>query len=203
MTHDTPHATDTFDLAALVHKALRGCLFDTLLQVGRVDAGDAGQLRACAWQVRQLLALCGETQPALHAAVDRLGQGPLEQRAMAAQTLYQALSQWTLQQLQRMAEDEAAQAGQLPPRAQAAARLAALSDAELREALHWMGRSLGPQELAALLGLLQPAEGARFGLALQALDSAVDGAGWDGLARAMGLPTVTLPAMRPALSLAA
>ena len=192
------------DLQHLVHKALRGCLFDTLLQVGRIDVSDARQLQDGARRVRQLLDLVGEWPGPLHDALQRLGCGALEQRATAARTLYQALSDWTLHKLQQMAAEESQRTLLAPQAAMpVATRLAALGDDELCDALHWMGRTLGPQELAWLLAHLQPAGGDRFGLALQALGTAMDGPAWDALARAMDLPQVTVPVLRPALSLAA
>lgn len=202
--HAPTPSTATPDLPSLVHKAFRGCLFDTLLHVGRIDVGDARQLQDGTRRVQRLLDLAGERPGPLRDALQRLGCGTLGQRSAAARTLYQALSDWTLHKLQQMADEAAQHAAHAPQTAAAVAtRLAALGDDELREALHWMGRTLGPEELAWLLAHLQPAGGERFGLALQALGTVMDGPAWDALARAMDLPQVTVPAPRPALSLAA
>jgi hypothetical protein len=184
-----------FDLLASLHKALRSCIFDVLVEVGRVDASDGDALRRTALRVQRLLALLREPPGALHRAVAQLQRGPLAQRADAAQELYQALSHWSIGMLQKLALDEQQQAARpAAAPAQRQRQLASLSDAELSEALQWLGRALNPQELAALLADLQQAgDGARFGHALQALGEHLDAARWDQLARAMELPQVTLP----------
>lgn len=45
------------DLYRLVHKALRAAMFDTVLRIGRVDAGDASALEQALEQTQQLLGL--------------------------------------------------------------------------------------------------------------------------------------------------
>jgi len=162
------------DLLASLHKALRCFIFDVLVAVGRVDISDDDAVRRTAQQVQRLLALLREPQGTLHQAVAQLQLGPLAQRAAAAQELYLALSHWSIATLQRLALDELRHASRpvLPPAEAAAQRRrqwASLSDAELREALHWMGRALTPQEMAPLVAdLRQLDEGARLSLALAA-----------------------------------
>ena len=140
------------------------------MDVGRVDVRDGDAVHRTAQQVQRLLALLREPQGPLHQAVAQLQQGPLAQRSAAAQELYLALSQWSIAALQRLALEELRQASRpaVTP-AQRQRRLASLSDDELREALHWMGRALSPQELAPLVAdLRQLDEGARLSLALAA-----------------------------------
>jgi hypothetical protein len=168
---DPPMNTSTeVDLLASLHKALRCFIFEVLVDVGRLDVRDGDALHRTAQQVQRLLALLREPQGPLHQAVAQLQQGPLAQRSAAAQELYLALSQWSIAALQRLALEEMRQASRpaVTP-AQRQRRLASLSDDELREALHWMGRALSPQELAPLVAdLRQLDEGARLSLALAA-----------------------------------
>jgi hypothetical protein len=172
---DKPMNTLTdVDLLVSLHKALRCFIFEVLVDVGRVDVSDGEAVHRTAQQVQRLLALRREPRGPLHLAVAQLQCGPLAQRAAAARELYQALSQWSIATLQQLALDELRQAGQPTlPSAQAAAQrrrqLASLSTDELRDALHWMGRALTPQELAPLVAdLRQLDEGARLSLALAA-----------------------------------
>ena len=204
MSTDLPmHRPAAHDLLACLHKALRCFMFDVLVCVGRVDVSDRGDVQQTAQRVQRLLALVHEPPGTLADGLAQLQRGPVAQRAAAARVLYEALSDWSIGMLQRLAREQARhEARPAPALAEAAAQrqrqLATLSDAELREALQWMGRSLSPQELAALLADLQPAGAARFGLALDALGSSLDADRWDQLARAMNLPQVTLPGPLPA-----
>lgn len=162
-------ATDV-DLLASLHKALRCFIFEVLVDVGRVDVSDGEAVHRSARQVLRLLALLREPQSPLHLAAAQMQRGPLAQRAAAARELYQALAQWSIGTLQQLALEESRQAEQ-PPVAPAQRRrqLASLTTDELREALHWMGRALAPQELAPLVAdLRQLDEGARLSLALAA-----------------------------------
>ena len=162
------------DLLASLHKALRCFIFEVLVDVGRVDVRESGAVQRTAQQVQRLLDLLREPQGPLHQAVAQLQRGPLAQRAAAAQELYLALSQWSIATLKRLALDELRHASRPAlPSAQAAAQrrrqLASLSADELREALHWMGRALTPQELALLMTDLQQLhESARLSFALAA-----------------------------------
>ena len=162
------------DLLASLHKALRCFIFDVLVSVGRVDVSDDDALCRTTQQLQRLLALLREPQGALHQALAQLQHGPLAQRAAAAQELYRALSHWSIATLQRLALDEQRHAARpaLSGTAAAAQRRhqwASLSDAELREALHWLGRALTPQEMAPLVAdLRQLDQGARLSLALAA-----------------------------------
>lgn len=46
------------DLYAPIHKALRSCMMDTLMRVGRLDVGDAAEMQAVLGQFDALLQLC-------------------------------------------------------------------------------------------------------------------------------------------------
>lgn len=190
------HTQTEFDLLASLHKALRCLIFDVLVDVGRIDASDGDAVHRTAQRVHRLLMLLREPQGPLQQAVAQMQRGPLAQRTAAARELYRALSHWSIGTLQQLALDELHHASRpAATPAQRQRQLASLSDAELNEALNWLGRALNPQELAALLADLQQAgDGGRFGQALQALGEHLDASRWDQLARAMDLPQVTLPA---------
>jgi len=164
------NTTTEVDLLASLHKALRCFIFEVLVDVGRVDVSDGEAVHRTAQQVLRLLVLLREPHGPLQVAAAQLQRGPLAQRAAAARELYQALSHWSIGTLQQLALDESRQAAR-PPVAPAQRRrqLASLTTDELREALHWMGRALAPQELAPLVAdLRQLDEGARLSLALAA-----------------------------------
>ena len=158
------------DLLASLHKALRCFIFDVLVSVGRVDVSDDDALCRTTQQLQRLLALLREPQGALHQALAQLQHGPLAQRAAAARELYQALAHWSIGWLQQLALEASRQAARPPVTpSQRRRQLASLTTDELREALHWMGRALAPQELAPLVAdLRQLDEGARLSLALAA-----------------------------------
>ena len=165
-----PSALAALDLRGALHKALRCRMFDALVQVGRLDAGDAGELRCTVRAVQQLLDLVQEPASPLHALLDALSRGPAAQRQQAAQALYDALAAWTAATLQRLALDEAGRKDPPVSAAQRRHQWATLGDAELRDAMHWLGRALPPDVLAELLSELQVlAGGERFTLALDAL----------------------------------
>lgn len=158
------------DLLASLHKALRCFIFEVVVDVGRVDVRDGDAVHRTAQQVQRLLALLREPQGPLQHAVAQMQRGPLAQRAAAARELYQALSHWSIGVLQQLALDELRQDTRpaVTP-AQRRRQLATLTAEELREALHWMGRALTPQELAPLVAdLRQLDHGERLSLALAA-----------------------------------
>ena len=166
----TPSARAALDLRGALHRALRCRMFDTLVQVGRLDAGDAGELQRTVRAVQQLLDLVHEPPSPLHELLDALSRGPAAQRQQAAQALYDALAAWTAGTLQRLTLDEAGRKDQPVSEAQRRHQWATLGDAELRDAMHWLGRALPPGMLADLLSELQAlAGGERFALALDAL----------------------------------
>jgi thioredoxin-like negative regulator of GroEL len=99
-TMTLPLPTPSSPLAALdlrdaLHRALRCRMFDTLVQVGRLDASDAGELQRAVRAVQQLLELVQEPASPLHELLDALRRGPAAQRQQAAQALYDALAAWT------------------------------------------------------------------------------------------------------------
>jgi hypothetical protein len=200
---DKTMPTAPLDLLTALHKALRCALFDLLAQVGRIDVSDRAQLQQTTRRLQRLLAMLNEAPGTFAGLLVRWQRGPAARREAAARVLYQELADWTVGMLQRLAREQARHQARpcASPEAQAAQRqrqLASLDEAELREALYWFGRALTPQELAAVLADLRAAAvGARFGIALDALAASLDGAGWDPLARAMGIPQVTLPCARP------
>lgn len=59
MTHPIPHSdlASRHDPYRNIHKGLRAALFDSVLRVGRMDVGDAGELQAALDQVDSLLVL--------------------------------------------------------------------------------------------------------------------------------------------------
>lgn len=166
----TPSARAALDLRGALHMALRCRMFDALVQVGRLDAGDAGEVQRTAHAVRQLLDLVQEPACRLHELIDALSRGPAAQRQQAAQALYDALAAWTAATLQRLMLDEAGRKEPPVSEGQRRHQWASLGDAELRDAMHWLGRALPPGRLADLLSELQALVGGeRFALALDAL----------------------------------
>ncbi len=74
-----------FDLYALIHKALRAFMADSLLAVGRMDAADELELARCTEQVLQLLALCrshlAHENAFVHGAIEARAPGASERIA--------------------------------------------------------------------------------------------------------------------------
>lgn len=168
--HPPPPSPAPLDLRSALHMALRCRMFDVLVEVGRMDAGDPGDVQRIVREVRQLLDLVREPPSPLHDLLEALGRGPAASRRAAARALYDALAAWTAATLQRLTHDEARPA--VPPMsaAQRQCQWEALGDAEFRDAMHWLGRALPPDMRAALLSELRALAGhERFALALQAL----------------------------------
>jgi hypothetical protein len=81
----TPPAAGRFEIYRRIHKALRACMGDTLVRVGRLDAADAGELRETLAQVRLLLDFCTShlehENDFIHAAMEARRPGSAETTA--------------------------------------------------------------------------------------------------------------------------
>lgn len=139
------------DLVVAAHKALRRFMFDTLVQIGALDVTDGAAIERALNGLDRLLAVLNEPRQAWRPTMQSLRHGAFSQRRSVAAALYRALSHLVQRQLLRLQQDEP-QDG--VDGADAAERLAALDDDELRDALHWMRGALTPQELAALFDAL-------------------------------------------------
>lgn len=162
----SPHGTTPrLDLLAPLHKALRRCMFDTLVRVGRLDAARADTLGPTLAAVERLLGVLAEPAPGLRATLWQLrggARGPARgdeaPRALLAARLYRELASLVTARLQRI-EDEEAEANaalwqahdDADLRALRQRQFAAMSVDERREAVAWMRESLSPQELAQVL----------------------------------------------------
>ncbi len=183
-------ADETDDPATSVHKALRRFMFETLVRVGAVDVTDRLDLTRTVNLVQRLLGVLGEAAPQLDATMRALCHGGASQRRAQAAQLYRELSRLVNARLQRIEVDEAADMPRLSGPALHRWRqeqLAALADAELDDALHWMGESLSPQELAAFLDDLRAGSApGRFARALDALQRQLEPTRWAGVIQALG-----------------
>lgn len=143
------------DLVVAAHKALRRFMFDTLVQIGALDVTDGAAIERALNGLDRLLAVLNEPRQAWRPTMQSLRHGAFSQRRSVAAALYRALSQLVQRQLLRLQQDEPQDGVDGVDDVDAAERLAALDDDELRDALHWMRGALTPQELAALLDALQ------------------------------------------------
>jgi hypothetical protein len=178
------------DIAAAACKATRRFMFDTLVQLGALDITDAQDIARCLNQLQRLLVVLGEPAAPWHEATQALRHGAASQRRGVAAQLYRDLSGLVILQMQRM-QGHPPQSADGPT--EAASRLHALSDDELRDALFWMDAALNPQELAAVLDALHAGGGARFQAALEALGERLGERRWDQLACALDLTRQIAP----------
>lgn len=176
---DTAGATaPRVDLYAVIHKALRLFMQDTLHRVGRLDAGDAVECQAVLAQVQALLEACrshvAKEDAYVHTAIEARRPGAsgrvaaehtahleaiaaLEAEAAAlralptaaaAGRLYRHLARFVGENLEHMHVEETQHN---------AALWAAYSDAELMQIEQRIVGSIPPAEMAALLRWMIPA----------------------------------------------
>ncbi|RJG06122.1 hypothetical protein D3870_08995 [Noviherbaspirillum cavernae] len=174
-------AAPRYDIYAIIHKALRAFMCDTLVSVGNADADDAKEVAAVLAQVRELAAFCAShlkhendfVHPAMEAA----------QPGAAAQTAGDHLHhEWALRQVGTLAD--AVDAASTEVRAAALGQLyrylavfvaenfthmnieetdnnavlwAACSDEELMGIEHAIVASIPPDEMAASMRWMIPA----------------------------------------------
>ena len=205
----TDHATTCAARQHLLHKALRHCLFDTLVRVGSAELADEEALADTLRRVRRAAALLRRPCAQVRRALEALAGATVAPRPNRMRRLYAVLAGWTTAQLGWLASEERRARGRgrdaTPLAPGAWPTLAVLDEAELREALHWMAAALTPQELAALLGeLLAAGHSAQYRVALEALSIECNGERFDRLLRSLGIPQVLLPrGGTPRLALAA
>lgn len=185
------------DLSLAAHKATRHFLFETLVQIGSLDVTDHDDIEITLNLLDRLLDVLGEPRSAWREPMGALRHGAASQRRSVAAALYRGVANLVARHLARLQRSEARWA-EVGPAAAAPTRLHLLDDDELRDALHWMGGSLTPQELAAVLDELHAAGNApRFQGALAALSASLDTRRWNQLARALGITAAPADAAAP------
>jgi len=184
-----PTAAPRFDLYAVIHKAMRLALADTLGRIGSVDAAEPGPRREALAQLRSLLDLCrshvDKEERYVHPAIEARCPGvarriadehvehlaainALEAEAVAFQCapdaasafrLYRHLAAFVAENLEHMEVEETVHN---------AALWAAYSDAELLRVHEAILASIGPDDLAQVLHWMLPAmnPGERAGMLL-------------------------------------
>ena len=184
-----------FDPLTTLHKAVRHLMFETLTQVGALDASDIFEVERCVRQVARLVALLPATGDRLEPLLAALRQRDCDARGAAATALYRELTQVVSEQLLGQLELEAERTPALQAqytdsqlRIMRRAQLAAMSEPDLAEALRAMAEALTPQELVAVLDDLQMSVDAQtFGCLLDTVRRQTASGRWQRLARALGL----------------
>lgn len=178
MNTPTPTTTPRVDLYAVIHKALRLALCDTLTRLGSLDVADSGQRQAAVAQLHSLLDLCRShvkkedrfVHPAIEArcegqslriaaehvehlqAIDALEAATVQFQcapdAQRAFTLYRQLARFVAENLEHMEVEE---------RVHNAALWVAYSDDELLQVHGAILASLEPAEMAQVLHWMLPA----------------------------------------------
>lgn len=171
-------AAPRVDLYSGIHKALRLFMTDTLLRVGRLDAGDADELAATLAQLRSLLELCrshvAHENEFVHAAIEARRPGVSQRiaaehvehldaiaaleaevvalaalpREPAAQRLYRHLARFIGENFEHMHVEETTHN---------AALWSLYSDAELLEVHQRILAAVDPAEMGLVLRWMLPA----------------------------------------------
>lgn len=190
------HPSPRFDPILPVHKALRHALFDVLTQVGALDASDIFAVDGCAKQVGRLVELLPSTAATLRPAIEALYQRETAARRDAADCLYRVLTSVVTEQLIAQQQVEATRTAELQSchddealRAMRRLQLGAMSEAELADALRFLGAALTPHELCAFVDDLQATVDAQtFGCLVDTLRRRLPASRWERIARELGLP---------------
>jgi hypothetical protein len=187
--------TERFDPITPVHKALRHCMFEALMQVGALDTTDIFAVDRCVKQVVRLVGLLPEMTATVAPLLQSLRQRDAHTRRSAATSLYRELTSLVTEQLIAQQQFETTHTALLWAQYSDAdlgvlrrRQLSAMDEQELADALRPMALALSPQELASFLNDLQASVDAQtYSCLLDTVRRQLDPARWERVAREMGV----------------
>jgi len=187
------------DLYTGIHKALRACMADALLALGRCDPDDPQDLAAATERVLNLLDLCeSHLQHENDFVVQALAQAAGGTRAVLAQQLYRQLALFVAENFRHMDVEETAHNAVLWARYTDAelielhdALVASIPPGEMMRYVRWLVPFMNPAErLALTTDMRAKAPAPAFAAVLDCTRPHLTAGEWAKLARGLGLPAV-------------